>query len=147
MALRPINLFQASGLRRFFGQGRIQSKHWKQETKVDVEKIERVEKERDEAKQDAKVTRLETVAASKDKTRVEDDLTRVQDALAAAEEDRHGLEAEVARLTVERTSLLLELEASREKVFVLHSQVGKDKEAMVEDYQKSLKQIFAYGYR
>ena len=28
----------------------------------------------------------------------------------------------------------------------LHFQVGKDKEAMVEDYQKALKQIFSYGY-
>ena len=25
--------------------------------------------------------------------------------------------------------------------------MGKDKEAMVEDYQKALEQIFAYGYR
>ena len=28
----------------------------------------------------------------------------------------------------------------------LHSKVGKDKEAMVEDYQNALEQIFAYGY-
>ena len=29
----------------------------------------------------------------------------------------------------------------------LHSQVGKDEEAMEEDYQKALELIFAYGYR
>ena len=29
----------------------------------------------------------------------------------------------------------------------LHSQVGKDKEAMEEDYQKALELIFVYGYR
>ena len=29
----------------------------------------------------------------------------------------------------------------------LHSQAGKDKETMVEDYQKALEQILAYGYR
>ena len=28
----------------------------------------------------------------------------------------------------------------------LHSQVGKDKEAMEKDYQKALELIFAYGY-
>ena len=65
--------------------------------------------------------------------------------MAAAEEDRCGLEAEVARLTVERTSLLMELEAFRDKVSALHFQAGKDMEAMVGDYQKVLEQIFNYG--
>ena len=64
----------------------------------------------------------------------------------AAEEDEHGLEAEVACVTVKRTSLLLDLEASRGEVSTLHSQAGKDKEAMVEDYKKSPEQIFTYGY-
>ena len=63
-----------------------------------------------------------------------------------AEEDGSGLEAEIAHLKVERTSLLLDLEASMDEVSTLHSQAGKDKEAMVEDYQKALEQIFAYGY-
>ena len=67
-------------------------------------------------------------------------------ALAAAEEDGRGLEAEVARLTVEQKLLFLELETSRDEVSALHSHAGKDKEAMVEDYQKSLEKIFTYGY-
>ena len=66
--------------------------------------------------------------------------------MAAAEEDGRRLEAEVARLAVERTSLLLELGASKDEVSSLHSQAGKDKEAMEEDYQKALELIFAYGY-
>ena len=49
------------------------SKHWKQEAKAGAEKIERAEKEREEAKQEAKVARL---AAEEVKERVEDDLTR-----------------------------------------------------------------------
>ena len=77
---------------------------------------------------------LEVVVAGEAKARVEDDLTRVRDALAAVEEDGHGLEAEVTCLTVKRMTLLRELEASRDEVFALHYQVGKDKEAMVEDY-------------
>ena len=74
------------------------------------------------------------MAIGEAKARAEDDLTRDRDALAAAEEDQRRLEAEVSHLTVERTSFLLELETSRDEVFALHAQVGKDKEAMVEDY-------------
>ena len=73
-------------------------------------------------------------------------MTRARDALAATEEDRRRLEAEVARLAIKRTWLLLELEASKDEVSSLHSQVGKDKEAMEEDYQKSLEHMFAHGY-
>ena len=113
-------------------------KRLKQEAKDGTEKIERVEKERDKAKQEAKVPRLAAMATSEAKVRVEDNLAWVRDALAAAEEDGHGLE---------RTSLLLDLEASRDEVFDLHSQTGKDKEAMVEDYQKALEQIFPYDYK
>ena len=60
---------------------------------------------------------------------------------------RHRLKVEVAHLAVERTSLLLELEASKDEMSSLHSQTSKDKEAMEEDYHKALEQIFAYGYK
>ena len=39
----------------------------------------------------------------------------------ATEKDEHELEAEVACLSVERTLLLLELEASKDEVSALHS--------------------------
>ena len=86
-----------------------------------MEKIERAKKERDKAKQEAKVARLTAVAAGDSKARVKDDLSRAIDALETAEEDGHKLEAEVACLTVEQTSLLLELEASKDEVSSLHS--------------------------
>ena len=92
------------------------------------------------------MTRLTALAVGDAKARAEDYLTRAGDALVAVEEDEHRLEAEVTRLMVERTSLLLELKASKDKVSSLHSQAGKDKEALEKDYQKSLEQIFAYGY-
>ena len=79
------------------------SKHWKREAKVGVEKIEWAEKEKDEAKQEAKVARLTAATAVDAKVRVEDDMTRARDALAIAEEDGRGLEIEVTRLVVERT--------------------------------------------
>ena len=80
------------------------------------------------------------------KALVEDKMARVQDALAVAEEARCNAEAEAALLEVERTSLLLEIGMAKDEVSSLHSQVGKDKEAMEEDYQNALELIFAYGY-
>ena len=77
--------------------------------KVGAKNVELAKKERDEAKQKAKVARLTIVATGDAKERAKDDLTRVLDALAVAEEDGSRLEAKVARLVVERTSLLLEL--------------------------------------
>ena len=58
--------------------------------------------------------------------------------MAAGEEDECRLEAEVTRLAVERTLLLLELKESKDEVSSLHSQASKDKEDMVEDYQRAL---------
>ena len=123
-------------------KARSKSKHCEREAKADAEKIELVEKERDEAKQKAKVARPTAVPTGDAKARAEDDLTRARDALAATEEDERKLEAEVTRLAVEQMSLLLELEASKDEVSSLHSQAGKDKEAMVEDYKKAMEQNF-----
>ena len=44
------------------------------------------------------------------------------------------MEAETALLEVERTSLLLELGETKDEVSSLHSQAGRDKEAMEEEY-------------
>ena len=133
-------------MKSFLAKAESKSKHLKREAKAEAKKIELVEKERDEAKQEGKVVRLTAIAAGDAKARVEDDLTRARDALAATKEDMHRLEAEVARLAIERTSLLLELKASKDEVSFLHSQASKDKEALEEDYQKALEQIFTYGY-
>ena len=111
------------------------------------------EKERDEAKKEAQVARLAAFVAGDAKAKPYGDLTRVQDALAATEEARVIVEeakrkakAKVARLEVMQTSLLLEIGTAKDEVSSLHSQVGKDKEAMEEDYHKALVVIFAYGY-
>ena len=66
-----------------------------------MEKIERAEKERDEAKQKAKMDRLEITTVGDAKARVEDDLARVLDALATVEEDGRRSKAKIARLAVE----------------------------------------------
>ena len=65
--------------------------------------------------------RLAATAASDAKVRVEDELARVLDALATTEEDGCKSVAEIARLEVERTLFLLDLEASKDEVSYLHS--------------------------
>ena len=126
-----------------------------------------MEKEKERGKQEAKMALLVASAASNAKARAKEDLTRVQEALAAAEEGRHKAEenqakvqealaaveesrrkaeAETTRLEVEWTSLLLELGAINDEVSSLHSQAGRDKEAMEEEYHKALEVIFAYRY-
>ena len=62
------------------------------------------------------------------------------------EEARRKADVEAASLEVERTSLLLEIEATKNEVSSLHSYACKDKEAKEEDYKKALELIFAYGY-
>ena len=80
------------------------------------------------------------------KALVEDKLARVQDALEVAKEAKQKAdaeaEAEAAHLEVERTSLLLENWVAKDEVSSLHSQAGKDKDAMEEDYQKAMELIF-----
>ena len=105
-----------------------------------------MEKERDEAKKEAKVARLAASEASDAKARAEEDLARDQEALVAAKEGRCKADAETACLEVEWTSLLLDLGATKDEVSSLHSEVGKEKKAMEEEYQKALEVIFAYEY-
>ena len=88
-------------------KAKSRSKHWEREAKASAEKIYLAEKERDEAKQEAKMALLAVIAVGDAKARVEDDQARVLDALAADEGDRCKSEAEIAHLAVERTSLLL----------------------------------------
>ena len=94
-----------------------------------------------EAKEEAQVDRLATVAAGDTKVKAKGDLARVKDALAVegearavAEEAKHKVESEVVSLKVDRTSLLLELGMAKDKVSSLQSQADKDKEAMEEEY-------------
>ena len=92
------------------------------------------------------MARLATSAAGNARARAEEDLARVQEALAATEEGKRKVKVRTARLEVEWTSFLLELGAAKDEASSLHPQVGRDKEAMKEKYQKALEVIFTYGY-
>ena len=111
-------------------KAKSKSKHWEQAAKASTKKIEQAEKERDKAK----VACLTVVTTGDAKARVKDNLTRALDALAYEEEDDCRLEAEVAHLAVEQMSLLLELEASKDEVSSLHSQVSKEKNSCIPGY-------------
>ena len=75
-----------------------------------------MERERDEAKEEAQIARLATIATGDAKAWTKDDLARVQDALVVAEEARRKAEAEVANLEVERTLFMLEIRATKDEV-------------------------------
>ena len=129
------------------------TEHWEKEAKDGMANVTKAEKERDEAKKEARVAQLVTTSTRDSKARVEVDLSKALDYLVTAEEGRCRLEAkitcletELARIEVERTLLLLELEASKGEVSSLHARASKDREDMVTDYQGSLELIFAYGY-
>ena len=92
------------------------SRHWEGKSKEGTEKTVGAEKERDEAKKEAQVARLVTVAAGDSKAKAEGDLARVHNALAVVEEARVvkeearcKAEVEATCLEVERTSILLEI--------------------------------------
>ena len=59
-------------------KAKSRSKHWEREAKAGAEKIAGAEKERDEAKEEAQVSRLASVAMGDAKARAKDDLARVK---------------------------------------------------------------------
>ena len=140
-------------LKESLDKAKSRFRYWEWKAKEGSEKIMGSEKERDEAKEEALVARLTTVAAGNAKAKVEGDLARVKDvqvvveeAKTIVEEARHKANAEAACLEVDRTSFMLELGTAKDEVSSLQSQVSKDKEAMEEEYQKALEVIFAYSY-
>ena len=110
-----------------------------------MERATIAEKERNEAKEEV-VARARAVTEGDAKARVDEDLARAQDSHLAVEEAKRKAEAETARLTVDCTSLLLDIGAVKGEVSGLQSQAGKDKEALEGEYQRGLEVIFDYGY-
>ena len=100
---------------------KARSKSWERKAKVGIERITCAEKERDEAKEKAQHSRLASVTVGDAKVRAEDNLVRVKDSLVIAKEAKRKAEAGVARLEVERTLLMLEVGATKDKVSSLHS--------------------------
>ena len=72
------------------GKARFKAKYWERKTKEGTKRATGVEKERDKAKEKARVAQLAAITASDTKARVEGDLAKVQEALAVAEEAKRG---------------------------------------------------------
>ena len=84
--------------------------------KESVEKMARAKVERDVARHDASMARMDVDAAESARAKVDSDLARVQNALAVADEARWKADNEASRLADERVSLLLELGTCKDEV-------------------------------
>ena len=132
-----------------------------------VERVVRVEAERDVARHEASMAKLYAEAARSTLAQVEFELARVQHALASSEEAQHKGESalfgakralaaskearrkaedEASRLANERVSLLLELGASKDELAGVQVEAAKEQKAVEEAFGTSFDVIFNYGY-
>ena len=102
--------------------------------------------ERDAARHEALVARLDVDATGSARTQVESELARVQKALAASEEARQKAEDEASRRAIERVSLLLELGTYKDEVSAIRAEAHKEKKALEEAYEEGFDVILNYGY-
>ena len=79
----------------------------------------RAEAERDAARHEASMARMDAEAAGNARAKVESELARVLNALAVSEEARWKVEDDASHLAVERVSRLLELGPSKDEVSAL----------------------------
>ena len=122
------------------------SRRWENEAKGRVERMARAEAERDVARHDASMTRMDANAAGSARAKVEFELARVQKALAIAEEARRKAEDEASRQADEQVSLLLELGTCKDEVSAIRAEALKKKKAMEKAYEEGFDVIFNYGY-
>ena len=73
-------------------------------------------------------------------------LDSARQALAAAGEAYWKAEKENFRLTDERLSLIIELEASKEELSAFQAKMTKERKAMEEQFDASSDVLFNYGY-
>ena len=127
----------------------------------------RAEAERDAARHEASMAKLDAKAAGSSRTQVESELTKVQHSLVTSEDARHKEESELtgaqhalvaseearrktedkaSHLADERVSLLLELGASKDELIRVWAEASKEKKAIEEAFDASFDVIFNYGY-
>ena len=126
------------------------SRRWESEAKEASKQEFRADAERDVARHEVVMARLETEASGSARAQVESELARVQRALVALEDAQRKVESELVgaqqalaasgeawrktkkeanRLTDERVSLLLELEAIKDKLSAFREEASKEKKA------------------
>ena len=100
------------------------------------------------AHMESKLSRVQcALVASKDARRkTESELDVAQQALAASREACQTAEEEANRLTDERVSLLVELRARKDELSTFPAEVAKEKKALEAEYDVGFEAIFNYGY-
>ena len=111
---------------------------WENEARGSVERMARVEAERDVARHDALMTRMDADAVRNVRARVESELARVKNALAAVKEARRKADDEVSRMTNERVSLLLELGICKDEISAIRAEALRENESLREAWTWSL---------
>ena len=137
------------------------------EAREAAERVTRVEAERDAARHELVMARMEIDVVGSAQTQMEYELAQAQHALATSEDARRKMESEldvaqqalatskeacrtteeeVSRLTYERVSLLMELRASKDELSAFRAEVAKEKKALEVEYDAGFEAIFNYGY-
>ena len=122
------------------------SRCWENEDKESVENMALAEAERDAARHDAAMARVDAYAAGNARAKVESELARVQNALAVVVEARRKVEDEASRLADKRVSLLLELGTCKVEMSAIRVEALKEKKALNEAFEEGFYVIFNYGY-
>ena len=137
------------------------------EAREAVERATRAEVERDAARHEVAIARMEINVAGIARVQMESELSPIQRALAASKDARQKMESEldvaqqalavsrkacrtageeVSHLADEWVSLLVELGASKEELFAFLPEVAKEKKALEAEYDAGFEVIFNYGY-
>ena len=148
-------------------EAELACRHLDLEVKESADRATRAEAERDTARHEAAMAKLETEGAVNARAQMESELARVQRALAVMESARLRAESErgVAqealsmageactkadeennRLTDERLSLILELGTIKDDFAALREKAVADGEAMEAEFDASGDTLFNYGY-
>ena len=106
----------------------------------------RADAEKDAARHDASMARMDADVAGNARAKMESELARIQNALAVAKEARRKVKEEVSHLADERVSLLLELGTCKDEVSTIRVETLKEKKALEEAYEDVFDVIFNYGY-
>ena len=145
----------------------MNARRWELEAKEAVDRAARAKAERDATRHEETMARLEIDATGNARAQMESELARVQCALIASEGVRQKAKSELDfvqqalvvvgeafwmteeenfRLTDERLSLIMELEASKEELLAFQAKMTKEREAMEAEFDASSDVIFDYGY-
>ena len=148
-------------------EAQLSSRHWELEAKEATKRVVRAETERDAARHEAAMARLKIDVVSGAQAQVEVELAYVRDALVdaedarlkadskrdaacqalvTAEEARRKAKEENGRLTDERLSLVMELEAIKDDFMAFREKTSVEKVVMEAKFDASSDVIFNYGY-